>query len=252
MKFSSFVTLVLPTLAFAAPVNQTFILEPGKYHLAHNGEVLSLTETELVEFLKAQNISRYPPPIDEDWLKWTPPANETKSALAARGQCDSTTAFIVDKQQRFTDWDVQMSSILFGGRNGADLTVSEGWTVTNTVGVSAGLSPTFIKAVLGGTFNINYSKSWATSTTTTYKTTVKPGEVGVFAVMPWVTRRYGRVFRGCPGAYTQTGTFMADSHEDSVPNEMRNWVHGPVFPCIKDEPKGGQGFTRCHGSGEFN
>lgn len=205
--------------------------------------------------MKAQGIAFERPPVDQEWLNFKPDpeaiANLSAPGLSARQSCRYTTSVVVDKKERFQDWDVQMSPVVLGaGREGIRCTIESGWSTSNSVSVSAGLDLTFIKDKLGSTFGINYSRTWSTSGGTSYSTVIHRGEAGAWTITPWTNRRYGRTFRGCPGSLVQTGTFMADSREDGQ-YEGHKWVSGYISACIKKAPARGQALTLCHGRGTF-
>lgn len=211
-----------------------------------------LDETQLYDFLSAQGISLETPAVDESWLNFTYVGSpeSTASALSAReASCSSTTSLVTDKTETFVDWDVQMSPVVIGAGDGVDVSVSNGWSVSNSVTVSAGVDLKFIKDWVGATFGVSYSRTWTTTTSLQYKVTIKAGEAGTWITRPWTTRRYGRTFRGCPGSLEQTGTWIADSHEDGS-YDNAEWVSGFITACIKTAPTDGK-LTRCNGGGTF-
>ncbi|WYZ45779.1 hypothetical protein EsH8_IX_000004 [Colletotrichum jinshuiense] len=220
----------------------------SKNMLTRKLEVEILNATTMPEFLMAQGIALEKPEIDHDWLNFTPPA-EVDNQLLSRS-CAFTTSVVVDKIQRFMDWDVQMSPVVRGAGQGVTVSISTGWSISNSVQVSAGLDLKFIKDYLGGSAGINYSKTWTTTFADTYSTLIKNRLAGTWTTQPWTTRKYGRTFRGCLGSMTQTGTFMADSHEEGSYGNSK-WVSGFITPCIKVAPPYGEHMTRCHGSGNF-
>ncbi|EJT70780.1 hypothetical protein GGTG_11803 [Gaeumannomyces tritici R3-111a-1] len=257
MKSFSLFALTLAAVAIAAPTTANepaTQLNAGEYILVNGDHHEVINETRLNEYLEKEGILREPPPVDAEWLKFTPDAealaNLTKLE-ARQASCQHTVSIIQDKKQRFTDWDVQMSSVVIGaGRSGIQFTVDNGWSVSNAVTVSAGLDLGVVKERVGATLGINYSKTWTSSFTERYTITVNEGEAGVWTSQPWTNRVYGRTFRGCPGSLVQTGTWMADSREDGQ-YFGHKWVSGYISACIKKVPRGRGGLTRCHGSGEF-
>jgi hypothetical protein len=190
--------------------------------------------------------------VDYDWLNFTAAEipNANASPISARqSSCQSTTSFVTDKTQTFVDWDVQMSPVVLGAGSGVTVTVSSGWSISNAVSVSAGLDVKFIKDRLGGSLGVDYTRTWTTVTSLLYATSVKAGDAGVWITRPWTHRRYGRTFQGCPGSLVQTGTWMADSHDDGSYDNAK-WVSGFITACIKSAPTQGR-LTRCNGEGTF-
>ncbi|KAK9776145.1 hypothetical protein AB5N19_14570 [Seiridium cardinale] len=230
-------------------VNET--LPSGGYILANGGKLQVVDETQLLQFLESEGISLETPVIDHEWLNFTFVDNHNSTAHEhpARASCSSTTSLVTDKTEKFVDWDVQMSPVVLGAGSGVSATVASGWTIGNSVTVSAGLDLKFIKDRLGGTLGVNYSRTWTSTTSLQYTTSIKDGSAGVWVTRPWTERRYGRTFSGCPGSLVQTGTWVADSHEDGTYDNAK-WVSGFITACIKPAPTQGK-LTRCHGQGSF-
>lgn len=197
------------------------------------------------------NILPEPPAIDYEWIKAGDAfsmANNTDAALDKR-DCDSNYQTVVDRKERFVDWDVQMSPVVIGaGSKGIDITISKSWSISNSVSVSAGIDLTLIKDRLKSSLGVNYSQSWTTQQGFLIRGTIDNGETGVVITRPWTNRVYGRTFQGCVGSLRQTGTFMADSHEEGT-YENVNWVGGAITACIKNQRS--IPLSRCNGSGNF-
>lgn len=210
-----------------------------------------VNETALHEYLKAEGIALETPEVDHAWLNFTAPENvaNAKGSVLPR-DCAFTTAVVVDSTTKFVDWDVQMGPVVIGAGEGINSYIATGWSVSNSVTGSAGLNIGFVKDYLESSFSVSYSKTWTTTTTDQYSTLVKAGKAGVWTTQPWTTRKYGRVLQGCPGSFTQTGTFMADYHDDGSYANSK-WVSGFITACVKAAPPFGQHLTRCHGQGNF-
>ncbi|OLN87406.1 hypothetical protein CCHL11_09590 [Colletotrichum chlorophyti] len=253
MKTLSLTSILLAIAAVtASPLPESGAgktLQEGEFLLMNQGQLEIANETRVHEFLKSEGISLEAPEIDHDWLNFTAP-DKIDANIEARDSCSNTVATVTDKTERFLDWDVQMSPVVIGaGNTGIDMYISSGWSVSNAVTVSPGLSNGALKTYLGVSFGVDYTKTWTTTTTLQYKVTVLSGQAGVWVTQPWTTRRYGRQLRGCPGSFTTIGTWMADSHDDGSYGNAK-WVSGIITSCIKGVPQNG-GLTRCHGSGEF-
>ncbi|OLN83390.1 hypothetical protein CCHL11_03170 [Colletotrichum chlorophyti] len=224
-----------------------------------NGEVLVVgnDRSEIVTketwhaFLKGMGVSLETPEIDYEYLKAGDafahiPVNET--GLDKR-DCDSNYQVVVDRSERFVDWDVQMSPVVIGtGSQGISITISKSWSVENKLKVSTGIDLGLVKKILGVKFGVDYARSWKTEQGQLIRGTVDNGYTGVVVTQPWTNRKYGRTFQGCVGSLRQTGTFMADSHEEGS-YEGITWVAGAITACIKRQRS--LPLTRCQGSGEF-
>lgn len=212
-----------------------------------------ITEATWSLLLKAEGIATETPEIDHDFLKSGDglvevPVNDTELALGKR-DCNSNFQYVVDKQERFVDWDVQMSPVVIGvGSKGIDITISKSYAVSNGITVGGSFDLSKLKASLGLTFKVDYSRTWTTTQGYLIRGTVDNGYTGVVITRPWTNRKYGRTFQGCPGALKQTGTFMADSHEEGS-YEGVTWVGGAITACIKRQSS--IPLSRCNGSGNF-
>ncbi|KLP09089.1 uncharacterized protein Y057_3365 [Fusarium fujikuroi] len=167
----------------------------------------------------------------------------------------SAAPFMTERDLNSTLWTPdhilkQDEVILYGeGRsNGIDVSVASSFSISNGVSVSAGLDLKAVKDRLGASFGINYSRTWTTQATVTVRGTVHAGETGVVITRPWTNRRYGRQFRGCVGSMQQTGTWMADAHEEGSYEGVK-WVAGAITMCIKRQS--GIPLSRCNGGGNF-
>ncbi|KAI8315554.1 hypothetical protein K4K59_001162 [Colletotrichum sp. SAR11_240] len=217
------------------------------------GKTAIITQDTWNLLLKVEGVEAETPEIDHDYLKAGEglaeiPVNHTDLALGKR-DCNANYQFVVDKQMRFVDWDVQMSPVVIGaGSKGIDITISKSYAISN--GVTAGGSFDMSKLIekLGLTFKVDYSRTWTTTQGYLIRGTVDPGYTGVVITRPWTNRKYGRTFQGCVGALKQTGTFMADSHEDGS-YEGVTWVGGAITACIKQQSS--IPLSRCNGSGNF-
>ncbi|EFQ32699.1 hypothetical protein CGRA01v4_09367 [Colletotrichum graminicola] len=218
-----------------------------------SGRTHVVTEDTWNLLLKTMNILPEPPAIDEEWLNFKPTevdevSHNTTTELNKR-DCSGDIQMIIDNNQRFVDWDVQMSPVVIGaGSKGIDITIAKYWSVSNSIAVSAGLDFGLVKDRLKSTLGINYSKTWTTQQGYLIRGTVDDGYTGVVVSRPWTNRRYGRTYQGCPGNLRQTGTFMADSHEEGS-YEGVSWVGGAITACLKAQRS--IPLTRCQGSGEF-
>ncbi|KAI6484234.1 hypothetical protein MCOR14_009373 [Pyricularia oryzae] len=205
-----------------------------------------------------------PPPIHDDMVTYnaqqlaeleaSEAAKKTDDApppppgtLDSRGKCDKTTSVVIDNTTTFVDWDAQMSPVVCAQGN-MMVAVASGYMVSNSIGVNAGLMPTMVKDVLSGSLNIDYTRSWTTSSVITTTGTVTDKNCGVMVTRPIVTRRTGRVFKGCLGALEQIGSFYADDHKEVTIAGMK-WVEGAISMCMK--PGINPPLSRCSGEGNF-
>ncbi|GKT62608.1 hypothetical protein ColTof4_01770 [Colletotrichum tofieldiae] len=212
-----------------------------------------ITEDTWSLLLKTLDVLPEPPAVDEEWLKAGEglteiPVNITEGGLDKR-DCNSNYQTVVDRTQRFVDWDVQMSPVVIGaGSKGIDITISKSYSIANTVSVSGGIDLGLVKDRLKASLGVDFSRTWTTTQGYLIRGTVDDGYTGVVITRPWTNRRYGRTFQGCVGSLRQTGTFMADSREEGS-YEGVSWVGGAITACIKKQRS--IPLTRCNGSGAF-
>ncbi|OLN86550.1 hypothetical protein CCHL11_08524 [Colletotrichum chlorophyti] len=236
-----------------AAVNVTDVdrnLRNGELLVVGGNRAEIITQDTWKAFLAAMDISPEAPEIDHEYLKAGDAFEEIPhNTTLGKRDCNSNYQTVVDRTERFVDWDVQMSPVVIGaGSKGIDITISKSYSVANTVQVSAGIDVTLIKDRLKNSFGINYSRTWTTTQGYLIRGTVDDGYTGVVITQPWTNRKYGRTFQGCVGALKQTGTFMADSHEEGS-YEGVTWVGGAITACIKKQRS--IPLSRCSGSGNF-
>ncbi|KAH6688432.1 hypothetical protein F5X68DRAFT_275323 [Plectosphaerella plurivora] len=264
MVASRFIALGMAVAVSAAPfmterdLNSTVwtpdhVLAQDEVILYGSGRMEVVHVSVWEKLLESEGISTTTPEIDTAFLESGDQYAENnvveRDIEARQASCSGTTSYVTDTTQRFVDWDVQMSPVVIGaGRNGIDVSVASSFSVANSVTASAGLDIKAIKDRLGASFGVSYSRTWTTQATITVRGTIFPGETGVVITRPWKNRRYGRTFRGCVGSLQQTGTWMADSYEESAYEGVK-WVSGAITVCIKNQSR--IPLSRCNGSGNF-
>ncbi|KAJ4253802.1 hypothetical protein NW762_010197 [Fusarium torreyae] len=143
------------------------------------------------------------------------PARSNSDSLEQRAECGPTTAVMTDRSQTFVDWDVQISPVIIGSGRGITIIATSGFSVANSVNVSAGGDLGVGKDKLDFSFGVDYSHTWPSSALIKIGAIVEDGYSGCMITKPINTRKYGRIMKGCLGSQRQTGTFMADSFEES-------------------------------------
>lgn len=187
------------------------------------------------------------PDLDRDWLNFTPTDEVVEHiALAKREDCYNQ-ALVTDKTESFVDWDVQMSPVVCAV-GPMTISVTDGYSVSNSVSVSAGMDLKLIADKLGSSLGINFQRSWTTTASVAVGGTVPDGNCGVMIWKPMTTRRYGSVYEGCVGALKKTGTFVADDHGTGSYNGV-GWIAGARSLCTKKGTN--PPLSRCQGDGNF-
>ncbi|KAJ4208583.1 hypothetical protein NW767_001691 [Fusarium falciforme] len=242
MLSSSFLGLVLATTVSAAPfhgLNSTkwtpeHILQPEEVILYGEGRMEVVHESVYHSLIASDGISEDIPEVPEAFPApshpFKAPKSSNDSSLSKR-QCDLTTAVVTDRSETFVDWDVQMSPVIIGTGDGITVSVTSGYSVSNSVSVSGGADWTVVKDKLGLSFGVDYSRTWTSSASINIAAKVADGYSGVMITKPIKTRKYGRVLKGCIGSQTESGTFSADSFEEKEYAGIK-WVSGKIRCCF--------------------
>ncbi|KAF6822944.1 hypothetical protein CPLU01_11697 [Colletotrichum plurivorum] len=260
MVSAALLSVLMATAASAAPYITERNLNSTKWTPSHklasdevilfgNGRMEVVHESTWKALLAQQNISPETPKLDLSWLDDVANLAETVPELHERQSCGNTFSVVTDKEERFVDWDVQMAPVVIGqGSKGIDVSVASSYSVSNSVSASAGVDVNAIKERLGVSLGIDYSRTWTTQATVTVRGTIDDGWTGTVITKPWKNRRYGRTFQGCPGSLKQTGTWIADSHEEGSYEGVK-WVAGAITVCAKKQSS--IPLSRCNGDGNF-
>lgn len=236
-------TILLVAAVSASPLARSNVEEGSDVFVRSDNITLTAWEADMI----AAGVSLETPEIDHDWLNFTASSEDLEhTALAKRAGCKNT-AVVVERTETFIDWDVQMSPVVCAVGE-MTISVTEGWTVSNGITVSAGVSGKLVGDKLSGSLGINYSKTWTTSASVAVGGKVPDGQCGVMIWKPSTTRRYGSVMEGCVGKMKKVGTFMADDRGTGSYAGI-NWIAGARSMCIK---KGNNPpLSRCQGGGNF-
>ncbi|OLN81853.1 hypothetical protein CCHL11_07000 [Colletotrichum chlorophyti] len=253
-----FTSLFLLSVVSAAPIlterdlNTTVwtaehVLQPHEALLVGSDGQLEVAHVDAYRvFLESQGVRLDAPELDETFQELSlgnQEVNLTDYHLNARQfSCSRTQVMVMDKTYDFVGWDIQMSPVYGAG----DATIRNGYTTNNGVTVNGNVDLTWAKDVLKTTFGVNYNRQWSSSVDLSYKGTIARGNHGTIITKPRKTRRIGRVLSGCPGSFTQIGTFQADSHITGNYKGI-DWVSGSIELCQKRQFP----LTFCTGSGTF-
>ena len=210
--------------------------------------------------LEAAGIATKAPALDPSWTKLSTdeePSPDEKIEVSEedvplekrQASCQYTKSVILDKEETFVDWDVQMSPVVCATFGDMDITITSGYSVANMIGGSAGLDIALVKDKIGSRFGVDYSRTYTSSTLIAHKSTIYKGNCGVVITKPITTRRSGRIMQGCPGSFKQVATWYADSHKEESYGGVK-WVEGFIDNCQRRQPSG-QRLARCTGGGYF-
>jgi hypothetical protein len=124
------------------------------------------------------------------------------------------------------------------------ISISTGYSITNSISVSQGASFTLVKDFLSATMSIDYSTSWQTSQTQQFSAAVPEGKYGAFVTNAWTNRESGHVWEGTIGGEGSLTYYQADSFESKSYGDL-SWVDGVISLCTGDTFP----LPRCVGEG---
>ncbi|PSN73967.1 hypothetical protein BS50DRAFT_566884 [Corynespora cassiicola Philippines] len=208
-------------------------------------KVIKRSEFDELEQLRKNKIVP-PKPAYLDDTMYHGPSNDTGAEVESHSSHDkrwkTNTVIVRNPKQRFLGWDTLMSQVVKGAPT--TITVSTGFTITNTITVSQGASFTLVKDFLEASMSIDYSESWASAQTQMFAAPVPEGKFGAFVSNPWTNRESGNVFKGVIGSEGELTYYQADSFESKQFDNMA-WVDGVIGLCTGDTLP----LKRCLGEG---
>lgn len=154
---------------------------------------------------------------------------QMRQVLNRRG-CEQSTEIEVISDTQFTNSDVAMSPVVNSAGSDSDsLAVSRGYSIANSVTVTAGADITLVKDILGLSFSIAYAQTWTTTDTQTFTFSVPDNQYGLIVSQPLVRRILGQTISGCTDNPTRTD-FTADSYSSKAFGGL-DWVTGIIRLC---------------------
>ncbi|ESZ98489.1 hypothetical protein SBOR_1151 [Sclerotinia borealis F-4128] len=160
-------------------------------------------------------------------------SNFNRSSPVSKRDCKSHSVITENPDTTFVNWDVAMSSVVKAGETTSTVAVTEGYTIANSLAVSATAAATLVKDFLTVTYGITYTESWTSTFTAAYTYTVPAGKYAVVVSNPYTTRKSGHVDIGCIGTATETATYQADSYQSKAFGGL-SWVLGTISLCTGD------------------
>jgi hypothetical protein len=207
-----------------------------------NGRLSVMKRTEFTELEAARNSGIAPPKpgyLEDNLITYTGNAtNSPGPRLAKRDR----TLIIPGASNRFLGWDVQMSQVVKGAPT--TISVSSGFSISNSITVGASSSLTLIKDFLSVSMHVDYSQSWQSTQSQSFQVSVPEGKYGAFVSNPWTNRATGNVWTGTIGGEGSLTYYQGDSFEAKQFDSME-WVDGVISLCTGDEFP----LKRCLGEG---
>jgi hypothetical protein len=163
-------------------------------------------------------------------------------ALGAR--CSTETVFTLNPVETFLNWDVLMSQVVKANTDSTSVSVTEGFSIDNSISVSESATLSTVDQFLSTTFSISYTETWSSSYAAAYTFSVPTGKYGAVVSNPSTTRHSGYVDIGCIAEGATRTTFTADSYTSKSYDSLA-WVDGVIQLCTGDTFP----LPRCLGSG---
>lgn len=148
-------------------------------------------------------------------------------------RCKSATIIRENKDIKFTNWDVPMSSVVQAGEANATVTVTKGYQIANSIAVAEGADLTWVKDFLSTSYTITYTQTWTSTYSSEYRFTLPAGKYGVIVSNPNALRKSGYVDTGCVGE-GRSSYYQADSYESHAYGGL-SWVTGTISLCVSDK-----------------
>ncbi|KAM0284360.1 hypothetical protein ACHAO9_009285 [Fusarium lateritium] len=182
--------------------------------------------------LKTDGTSQIMKAADLERLE-TAPAIETRNIVKKdlqRRDCQKSTEIQVLSEKEFLNWDVAMSPVIssLGGAK-ATVSVTNGFTIANSLKVGVGFSIPVIKDILTSSLSIDYTQTWTSSQQQSLSFVVPDDHHGIIVSQPYVRRVQGRVLDGCTDEPDKS-EFISDSYESQSYGDLQ-WVKGIIRLC---------------------
>ncbi|EKG20560.1 hypothetical protein MPH_02087 [Macrophomina phaseolina MS6] len=160
-----------------------------------------------------------------------------------RRDCEKSSEVQLENKSNFQQWDVPMSSVVTAEVDQALVTVTDGYSLENSLTISTGYEAS-IESVISVSLGIDYGTAWTTTQTTSYAFYVPAGKSGIIVSNPDTTRYTGTVLTGCTDNPTKA-SFTSDVYQSQTYKDL-SWVKGVIRLCSSDKYP----VPFCVGSGE--
>ncbi|KAH6970177.1 hypothetical protein DER45DRAFT_590529 [Fusarium avenaceum] len=213
-------------------IPSTFLALISLVSISQAAATNKILSSDDVIVLKTDGTSQIMKAADLERLE-TAPAIETRN-IAKKGlqrrDCEKSTEIQVLSEKEFLNWDVAMSPIIssLGGAK-ATVSVTDGFTVANSLKVGVGFSIPLIKDILTGSLSIDYTETWTSSQQQSLSFVVPDEHHGIIVSQPYVRRVQGRVIDGCTDEPDKS-EFTSDSYESQSYGDLQ-WVKGIIRLC---------------------
>ncbi|KAH8601886.1 hypothetical protein B0O99DRAFT_607673 [Bisporella sp. PMI_857] len=144
-------------------------------------------------------------------------------------RCDESNEVQVTSDATFLNWDVPMSPVISAQGGGAQVSVTAGYEISNSLSVGVGVEASLIKDILSISMTVEYSQSWTTTQEQSLFYNVPDGQFGVIVSQPLVRRVEGNYLSGCTDSWDKK-SFVSDTYSSRQFGNL-NWVQGVIRLC---------------------
>ncbi|RSL49991.1 hypothetical protein CEP54_012159 [Fusarium duplospermum] len=161
------------------------------------------------------------------------PAAAKGSSKLRRRACEKSSEVQVTSDKEFLNWDIAISPVVSSTGGTASVTVSSGYSLSNSVSVGTSFSASALEGILGMSLSVDYSETWSTSQDQSLTFQVPAGQHGVIVSQPYVRRVEGNYLDGCTDDWKKT-SFVSDTYESQSYGNLQ-WVKGLIRLCNSTE-----------------
>lgn len=221
--------MLLPTVAAVLGLVSTAAAAPSPNILAAD-DVIVLKHDGTSEVMKAAEFDRLESRAAAPSVFGV---DDTEATTLARRGCEESTEIQVLSDETFLNWDVAISPVVSSQGGSGTVSVSAGYSISNSVSVGISQSLTVVKDLLSQSFSFTYTDTWTTTTTQTQSFAVPDGQYGVIVSQPYVRRVQGNVLSGCTDS-PDNSTFSSDTYTSQSYGDLE-WVKGVIRLCNSTE-----------------
>lgn len=113
-----------------------------------------------------------------------PSINDTLPG-ALEKRCTKVNTFKRYADQDFLDWDVPMSSAVHAVGTTDTISVSDGYSIQDSITVSSSVDFTIVENYLSASVGISYTSAWSSSYAAAYTTQIPAGQWGMVSTLQY-------------------------------------------------------------------
>ncbi|RYP68600.1 hypothetical protein DL771_006572 [Monosporascus sp. 5C6A] len=143
--------------------------------------------------------------------------------------CQESDEIQVLSDETFLNWDTPVSPVVSAAGGKSTVSLTKGYSITNSLSVGVGASAGLIKDILSLSFTVDYSQSWTTDSSQSFTFEVPDGQFGLVVTQAKTRRLTGNYLSGCTDNWEKT-SFMSDTYTSQSYGNME-WVQGVIRLC---------------------